>query len=77
MTKQKLRKQKGDSLTITGNQIECPYPNNIRRQIKISDVVVHENFTDSFYDIALLKLGKIKHSGGLVIFLQLCDANFQ
>ena len=29
-----------------------------RKQIRVSKVLVHENFTDSLNDIALLRLGK-------------------
>ena len=34
-----------------------------RRQIRVSKVIVHENFTTSVNDIALLKLGKKNLSG--------------
>ena len=34
-----------------------------RRQIRVSKIIVHENFTDSITDLAILKLGKKNLSG--------------
>ena len=34
-----------------------------RRQIRVSKIIVHENFTDSMTDLAILKLGKKNLSG--------------
>ena len=34
-----------------------------RRQIRVSKILVHENFTDSMTDLAILKLGKKNLSG--------------
>ena len=34
-----------------------------RRQIRVSKIIVHENFTDGGNDIALLRLGKKVHVG--------------
>ena len=36
----------------------CISPSSIRRQIRVTKVLVHENFTDSANDIALLHLGR-------------------
>ena len=38
-----------------------------RRQIRVSKIIVHENFTDGGNDIALLRLGKKVHAGLLHI----------
>ena len=37
-----------------------------RRQIRVSKVLIHENFTDSVNDIALLRLGKNSLSSDLL-----------
>ena len=34
-----------------------------RRQIRVSKIIVHDNFTDSMTDLAILKLGKKNLSG--------------
>ena len=33
-----------------------------RRQIRVSKVLVHENFTDNVNDIALLRLGTVNYN---------------
>ena len=40
-----------------------------RRQIRVSKIIVHENFTDGGNDIALLRLGKQVHVGLLHILI--------
>ena len=42
-----------------------------RRQIRVSKMLIHENFTDSANDIALLKLGKRGLSGDPLYYIQL------
>ena len=36
----------------------CNHPCSIRRHIRVDKIIIHEDFKDSVYDIALLKLGK-------------------
>ena len=42
-----------------------------RRRIRVSKILVHEDFTDSAIDIALLKLGKIM--SGDPLFIQFAE----
>ena len=55
MTEGRQRRKTGDFITIRSRftLLGCT-----RRQIRVNKVLVHENFTESVNDIALLRLGK-------------------
>ena len=57
MTGVRTRSQTGGCVTDLIQTLIGPF--YTRKQIKVSKIVVHESFTNSMNDIALLKLGKI------------------
>ena len=63
MTEGRQRRKTGDFITIRSRftLLGCT-----RRQIRVNKVLVHENFTESVNDIALLRLGKKNLSINLI-----------